>query len=75
MGITTCFPPVGVYSAYSFVGNYILTHWRFTIILLSWGNTWMIGTVEEALIGLSLGLPLGYPLELPNPVAVFPSTL
>ena len=33
------FPPVGVYSAYLFVGNYISPRWRFTILLLSWGTT------------------------------------
>ena len=41
-GIPPCFPPVGVYSAYSFVGNYIFPRWGFTIILLSWGTTYLL---------------------------------
>ena len=30
----------------------------------------MIGTGERSLVGLSLRIPLGYPLESPNPGAV-----
>ena len=35
----------------------------------------MIGNGEVSLIGLSLGFPLGPPLESPNPGAELPGTL
>ena len=38
-GIPPCFPPVGVYSDYSFVGDYIFPRWGFIILFFSWGTT------------------------------------
>ena len=39
---SSLFYPVGVYSAYFFMCDFIFPRWGFTIILLSWGTTWMM---------------------------------
>ena len=39
--IPICFPPVWVYYDYPFVGNYIFPRLGFTMILLSWGTTYI----------------------------------
>ena len=54
LGDSSLFSPVGVYSPYLFVRNYIFPRWGFTIILLSWGITSVLSSLYGVIMGCAI---------------------